>query len=419
MSPDHFTNFLDKDRNLSKLTELVYSSLAEPITKDSNQVVKKYAVNMFNKLDRNLVRGQIYIIAVGLQKYIATDATTLPTLDFMPINKVIKETLISDIMKQPKSLENVNKVKSVLSVISNKYFRPIIKYGLTNQLVGALLKLAPIQSTGFNGTTLSEIIEIYLSLSNESITLDQASYSIVVQLVERGLELDQLKSYFDMDLFVETAFGSDNPLLAVKVFVNRADATVSLFMTVLFWCLILLLFITLRFGLLKFLRLLLYSISMATIFNLLLSVLLINPNFSRQLAFSFFVPQNSFGTFLINLCVFLFKDFGTYLVSQSIVIGFFAVIAYLIITSLIKKSSKAPILEKKTLANISLISRFTIVIVAFILLFSWWNYYSINKDILLLQESIQKLGDIDINQSIINGLREAGGMEFLQHFQKK
>lgn len=419
MSPSHFAKFLDKDRNISELTELVYSSLEEPITQDSSQAVYKYAVIILNKLDPGFVKGQIYIMAVGLQKYITSETTTLPTLDFAPLNTVIKETLISDVMKQPKTTENINKVKSVLSVISNKYFSAVIKYGLSNQLVAMLLKLDPIKDTGFNGSTLSEIVEIYLSLSNKNTTLDQASYSIVLKLVEKGLELDQLKVYFDMDLFLEKTYSSDNPVLAVKVFVNSADASISLTVKILFWCLILLILINLRFNLIKFLRLILYCISMATIFNLLVSVLLINPNFSRQLISPFSVPQNSFGGFWIKLCIFLFKDMGLNLVLQSVIISIIAVISYLIITSLLKRSTKTEISNNKPSVNISLVSRSAIILVAIIMFFGWWNFYSINKDIKVLQDNMQRLSNIDMREHITNGLKEAGGMEFLEYLQKK
>jgi hypothetical protein len=317
-------------------------------------------------------------------------------------------------MKQPKTIENINKVKAVLSVLNNKYFSAIIKYGLSNQVVTMLLELAPIKNTGFNGTTLLEIIDIYLSLSNESTTLDQASNRIVLQLIEKELELDKLKPYFDMDLFLEKSFTTDHPVLAVKNFVNSVDASLSLLLNVLFWCLILLLFINLRFSPIKFLRILLYCISMATIFNLLLSVLLINPVFSENLIKSFSVSQGSLGDFWIKLWIFLLRDFGFYLALQSIFVSFFAVFSYLLISSLFKKLSNTKGIVAKTS-----ISRFVAIIVAFALIFSWWNLYSINKDIKLLQSNMQKLNDIDINQSIIIGLKEAGGMEFLKYIQKK
>lgn len=414
MSPSHFTKFLDKERKLSQLTALVYSSLTESPTVGSNQAINKYAVNILNKLDQDWIKSQIYIGAAGLQKYIISEAETLPTLDFAPLNIAIKETLISDVMNQPKTIESISKVKTVLSVLNNKYFSAIIKYGLSNHLVTMLLELAPIQSTGFNGTNILEIIDIYLSISNESTTLDQASYSIVWQLIEKELDLDKLNAYFDMNLFLEKVFGSDNPVLAVKNFVNSADASISLFTKILFWCLILLIFINLRFSLIKFLRIILYCISMATIFNLLLSILLIIPAFSQKLITPFSLPQDRFGDFWIKLWAFLFRDFGFYLALQSVLISFFAVISYLIINSLFKKST-----NNKTLASKSFISRFTVVIVALILLFSWWNFYSINKDIKILQNNMQKLSNIDMNQSIINGLKEAGGMEFLKYIQKK
>lgn len=420
MSPSHFTKFLDKEKKLSQLTTLVYSSLTASPREGSTQVINKYTVNILNKLDQDWVKSQIYIGAAGLQKYMASEAESLPTLDFSPLNLTIKETLISDVMNQPKTIENIGKVKTVLSVLNNKYFSAIIKYGLRNQLVTMLLELAPIQNTGFNGATILEIIDIYLSLSNESTTLDEASYSIVAQLVEKELELDKLKSYFDMDLFLEKAFGSDNPVLAVKSFVSSVDASISLFTKFLFWCLILLLFINQRLSLIKFLRIVLYCISMATIFNLLLSVLLINPAFSQKLITLFFIPQSHFGDFGVKLWVFLFRDFGFYLALQSVLVSIFAVICYLIINTLFKKATSIKTLDDtKIIVHKSLINRFAIVIVAFILITSWWNFYSIKKDMKLLQNNMQKRSNVDINQSIINGLKEAGGMEFLKYIPKK
>jgi hypothetical protein len=414
MSPSHFTNFLDKERNLSQLTALIYSKFAPSTTTDSKQDIKKYAFNILKKLDQDWIKSQVYIGSAGLQKYIVSEAESLPTLDFEPLNTAIKATLISDVMNQPKTLENLSKVKTVLAVLNNKYFSAVIKYGLSNQLVKMLLELAPIQNTGFNGTTISEIIDVYLSFSNESTTLDQASYSIVQRLVEKELELDKLKAYFDMDLFMEKAFGSDNPVLAVKNFVKSVDASMSRLTIILFWCLILLLFINFSFSLIKFLRIVLYCICMATIFNLLLSVLLINPNFSQTLINSFSVSQNNFSDFWVKLWVFFLRDFGFYFALQSIVISFFSVLSYLIISSLFKKS-----INSRTLASKFTISRFTAILVVFILLFSWWNFYSINKDIKILQSNMQKLSNMDVNQSIINGIKEAGGMNFLKYFSQK
>lgn len=414
MSPSHFTKFLDKEKNLSQFTGLVYGSLTEPTTEGSIQIIDKFTVNILNKLDKDWVKSQIYIGAAGLQKYIVSEAESLPTLDLSPLNTAIKETLISDVMNQPNTIDNVSNVKTVLSALNNKYFSTIIKYGLRNQLVTMLLELAPIQSTGFNGTTILEIIDIYLSLSNKSTTLDQASYSIVEQLIEKELNLDKLKSYFDMDLFMEKAFARDNPVLAFKTFVNRIDAAMSIFTKITFWCLILLIFINSHFRLIKYLRTILFCISMATIFNLLLSILLINPSFSQKLITSFSVPYNGFGDFWIKLWIFLFRDFGLYLALQSILISFFAVISYLIINSLFKKLT-----TPKTLVSKFFIKRFAVAVVAFLLIFSWWNFYSINKDIKIFQNSMQKISDLDINQNIIQGLKEAGGMEFLKYIQKK
>ncbi|MDF2890441.1 MAG: hypothetical protein K0R80_808 [Clostridia bacterium] len=414
MSPSHFSRLLDDEQKLSQLTVLLYSSLAETTASDRSQAIKKYAVNILNKTDQAWIKSQIYIGATGLQKYVASEATTLPTLDFVPLKTIIRESILAEVMKQPHALENVEKVKTVLSILNNKYFSAIIKYGLSNQLVTMLLELAPIQSTGFDRTTILEIIKVYLSFSNKSTTLDQASYNIVEQMIGKSFELDKLKDYFDMDLFIEKAFGDDNPVAAFKTFINGIDTSFSIATKVLFWCFMLLLWINLRFSLTKLLRTILYCVSLASVFNVLLSALLINPIASQKLITVFTVSQDSFNSLWVKLWVFLFRDFGLYLALQSIIISIIAVISYLIINPLFRKST-----HSKTKAHSFSAWRFTIVLVVFTLAFSWWSFSSIAGYTRSFRSNVQKLISTDINQSLIKGLKEAGGMEFLKYIQKK
>ncbi|HYE10774.1 MAG TPA: hypothetical protein VEF53_11395 [Patescibacteria group bacterium] len=416
MSPGHFTTLLDDEQKLSQLTVLLYGSLADSTASDRYQAIKKYAVNILNKCDQTWVKSQIYIGASGLQKYIASEATTLPTLDFVPLKTIIKESIITEIMKQPQALENVDKVKTVLSILNNKYFSAIIKYGLSNQLVTMLLELAPIQSTGFDRATVLEIIKVYLSFSNKSTTLDQASYSIVEQMAAKSFELDKLKDYFDMGLFLEKAFGDDNPVAAFKTFINRVDTSISLSTKVLFWCFMLLLWINLRFSLIKLLRTILYCISLASIFNVLLSALLINPISSQKLITLFTTAQVSFNNFWVKLWVFLLRDFGFYLALQSVFISIIAGFFYLTTKRLFKKTTN---INVKIKVHRFSTWRFTALFIVFTLVFSWWSFSSIAKDTKTFHSNVQKLLRTDINKSVVNGLKEAGGMEFLKYVQKK
>jgi hypothetical protein len=415
LSPSHFTGLLDKDKKLSQLTALIFNSLSESTAADNNEAyINRYAIDLLNKLNQTWVKGQIYIAATGIQKYIASEATTLPTFDFVPLNTVIKNSLVSELMKQPQTKGNIEKVKTVLAVLNNKYFSAIIEFGISNQLVTMLLELAPIRSTGFDRATISEIIEIYLSFSNKNITLDQASYSIVEQMAAKSLELDKLKDYFDSNLFLEKAFSDNNPITSFKTFVNRLDTSISLSTKVLFWCFVLLIFIFLQLSIPKLLRIILYCTSIASVFNVLLSVLLINPYFSHDFMNQFAAPQGAFSSFLNKLSVFLLRDFGLYLALQSVLISIIAVISYMLIKLVLRKTTN-------TKATVRYFStwRFSLVITIFVILFSWWNFSSIKKDINTFNSSIDKLHNTDIKQSIINGLKEAGGMEFLKYAQKK
>jgi hypothetical protein len=413
-SPNHFAAMLDNDKNLSKLTLLVYNGLSAPIESNTSQAaINRYAVSILNKIDQTWVKGQIYIGTTGLHRYISSEATTLPTFDLAPIKAVIKESLISDIMKQPQTEGNINNVKTVLTVLNNKYFSAIINFGLNNQLASMLLELAPIRNTGFDRTTILEIIRIYLSFSNKDTTLEQASYSIVKQMALEALELDKLRDYFDSNLFLEKAFGEVNPIASFKTLVYKVDTSISLSTKVLFWCFLLLLFIKVEFSLAKLLRITFYCTFVASAFNLLLSALLINPAFSSKLIAQFADSQGAFGKFLIKLLVFLFRDFGLYLALQSVVVGIIAAVLYLIIKLVFRKENNGEVIIPFAAW------RFTAVILIFILIFAWWNMTAINRATRTFRSDMDKLHSTDINQSIKNGLIEAGGMDFLKYLQKK
>lgn len=415
LSPDHFARFLDNDKKLSQLTVLIYSSLAESAKSESKYAaISQYSANILNKSDQNWVKSQVYIGATGLQKYLASEATTLPTLDFVPLKEVIRDSLVSQAMKQPQAINTINKVKTVLSVLNNKYFSAIIKYGFNNQLVTMLLELAPIKSTGFDSQTLSEIIKVYLSLSDKSITLDQASYSIVEQMIANSFELDSFKDYFDIDLFLEKAFANDNPVAAFKTLINKLDTSVTFLTIFLFWCFVLLILINQSFFIVRFLKLMLYCIIFASVFNILLAALLINPISSQKLIILITYFQGNPNSFWIKLWVFLSRDYGMYLALQSVLLSIIAVIAYFIIRLIFNKSTKP-----KSLTRRFSTWRPIAAIIGLVLIFSWWNYYSIKIEIKNFQGNILKLSSTDINQSVINGFIEAGGMNFLKYIQKK
>lgn len=413
-SPNHFANMLDNDKKLSQLTLLVYDGLSEPVEFNMRQAsINRYAVSILNKVDQKWVKGQIYIAATGLHRYISSEATTLPTFDLVPLKAVIKETLLTEIMKQPLTEEKVEKVKTVLTVLNNKYLSAIINFGLNNQLVSMLLELAPIRSTGFDRTTILEIIRIYLSFSNQNTTLEQASYSIVKQMAMEALELDKLRDYFDLNLFLEKAFGADNPIASFKTLVNKVDTSTTFLSKMLFWCLILLLFINAGFSITRLMKSVFYCTFVASAFNLLLSTILVNPNLSNKLMTLFVAPQGSFGRFLVKLLVFLSRDFGLYLALQSVLVCIIAAVLYLITKFVTAKKNKDSVQVHRFSTW-----RFSVVLVILMLIFSWWNITAINNGVNNFHRELEKQRSTDINQRIISGLIEAGGMNFLKYLQK-
>ena len=415
LSSIHFSTMLEDDKKLAQMTALVYGSLSEAATAEGNQVtVSKYALGILNKTDQSWVKGQLYITATGLHKYITSEAAVLPTLDFVPLNTAVKESLISEVLKQPQTKEKVEKVKTVLTVLNNKYLSAVINFGLSNQLTSMLLELAPIRSTGFDRSTLQEIIRIYLSFSNKDMTLDQASESIVGQMILEALELDKLKDYFDTNVFIEKAFGSENPLAAFKTFVNKTDTSISFTIKILFWCLLLLMLINSNFSLIRLLKSVLFCTVIGSIANFLLSALFVNTSASQRLIGFVVNSESTFTNFLVKLSGFMLRDFGLYLALQSILITVIAAVLLLLAKLIFSKASKI-----RKAGRFTPVWRFNFVLIIILIVFCWWSVASISQAVEQLQNNISAIKSRDIHQQIIIGLTEAGGMNFLSHLQKK
>lgn len=415
LSTNHFSAMLDNDKKLAQLTAIVYGSLSESASQDSSQGIRNlYTLQVLQSTDQSWVKGQIYINATALHKYLTSEAAALPTLDFVPLNTAIKESLVTEVMKHPQSKEKIEKVKNVLAVLDNKYLSSVIKFGLTNQLTSMLLELAPIRNTGFDKSTLQEIIRIYLSFSDKNTTIDEASKNIVSQMIQEALELDKLKDYFDTNLFLEKAFGSQNPIASLKTMINRADTSISLTLQVLFWCFILLLLINSGFSLKRLLKLTLFCTFIASAINFLFSALMVNSLVMQKLITQTINAQGAFSGFLAKLCVFLLRDYGLYLALQSVLLTILSLAAYLLIKFLFHQTQPA----KKTKYRLPL-WRLNVALIVFAISFSWWHVTAINREVVRFQKNIRELKDIDINQKIVKGLTEAGGMDFLKYLQKK
>jgi hypothetical protein len=232
-------------------------------------------------------------------------------------------------------------------------------------------------------------------------------------MASEALELNKLRDYFDMNLFVEKAFVDVNPIASLKTFLTKVDTSTTVLVQVLFCCLLLLLLINVNFNLVKLLKNTFYCTFAASSLNLLFSILLINPLYSNKLITAFANPQGSFGRFLVKVLVFLFRDFGLYLALQSVLLTIVAAVLYLIMKLLFKKAKNA-----KAIVHFPT-WRLTAVIVIFTVVFVGWNLIAINSEIVAFHKDMDKIRSADINQSIVNGLIEAGGMDFLKYVQRK
>lgn len=409
MSVSHFAKLMDDDKRLSYVKELAFSNLEK--AEVSKAPLNQYILNVLQKTDQDWLQRQLYIGSVGFHEYLFSNSSNLPTLDFSAVKLVIREALLTDVMSQAKTQEEIGKVKTILSVLNNKYLSAIINFGVNNQVVNMLLELAPVRNTGFDGSTVKEILQVYLSLSSKNISLDQASYDIVEQLASKALELDKLRDYFDLDIFLSSAFGELDPVKAAKLLISRTDKALTFSVSVVFWCLLLLILLCCGLNI-KMLKRLSACAFFASLLCLLLSLILLNQAAAQNFLSRLVSTRGAFNGFLSQMLLFIIKDFSLYLALQSTVLSLASAGVFLLFKALSKKASKAKVSSRRfpTL-------RAAAIIFILMLAVSWWNAAAINSEVKAFRSNMRKLKGNNINQSIVKGLTEAGGMNFLKHLQ--
>lgn len=413
LSSRHVGEVLESDRNLSSMTELLYTSITETAdSQQSHSLASIITIKTLRRTEPEWLKSQVYIGVKGIHNYLTTENTILPTLDFTHLNNAIREQLMVELLEQPQGKAKIQNVRTVLTALDNKYFSTIINFGLNNKLVSMLLELSPVQDTGFDKTTLQEVVRIYISFSNKNLDLDEASHQIVKQMTEEFLELSKLKDYFDLNVFMEKAFGNNDPLKALKRIIQSSTKVLSRTATVLFWCFVIYLTLVQKLRLLEAVKSLAYCGIFASITTLLLALLLMNASIVQSLLNVLLQPKGIFDSFSFKLYAMLLRDAGSYLLLQSIVTSLIAM-AFAI---LLRRTGKKPQTKKKHF-NFPII-RACLIVTVFIVVFCWWNFSELQREAKLFQANRTALQSADLDDNIIKGLIEAGGMHFLKHLQK-
>jgi hypothetical protein len=127
MSPYHFSRLMDNDKQLAEFTTLIDEALSEANSSNSkSSLMTTYAYKVFKQADKAWLKEQLYLALTGFHKYTAAGASSLPSLDLTPLKSSIKELLLAEAMRQPQISEKTEKVKSLLTILNNKYLSSII-----------------------------------------------------------------------------------------------------------------------------------------------------------------------------------------------------------------------------------------------------------------------------------------------------
>lgn len=408
MSSQHLSRLLEDDKKLTELTVTIYASLAaSSSSKEQDVFLRQYMAKVLANTDQSWIKSQVYITAKGLHQYIFSEASTLPTLDIIPLKKAIRNVLISEIMKSDQAKQKAEKIQTILSALNNKYFAKIVALGLNNQLVTMLLELSPIRSTGFDKATINEIVRIYISLSNKNISLEEASTSITEQMAADMLRLNEIKDYFDLNLFMGKAFGELDPLKTCRTFAAAADKTVTRTISISLWCIVLLLTIHRRFHLTSVIKAAARSVLIASALLLCISAPLINRPFIEGILSHMYSEQNTLSYILIKYASLFIRDLGLYLALQALITALPCGLLFFLV-----KGGKAAVKSEKHF-RLFPAKRLSLGISVFLLVFIVISFISLSNEYKTFSGDLARLSQTDISQSIRKGLVEAGGMEFL------
>ncbi len=381
----HVSRLLENQKQQQALLELLVLNIREHSV---------YGSTALENTDQDYIRSQLYILLKDFHQYLISNTDTLPTIYIAPLKPAIKEYILQEALAQPQTQDKISKVQTILNTLNNKYFNALLNFSLNNQVISGLLQLTPVKNTGFDRSTVSQILSIYLSFSQSNISIEEASRSIVEKMTSEALQLDSIKDYFDTGMFAASAFGEKQPLLALKELIRHMDSTLSYFIPFAGILLLVLLLCSGVKSLFWRLRAVFACSSMAALLALLLS------------PFFLFRGLSSTQSFFSGLLNLLLRDYGWHLLFTALLTLGVSIGLYICFRRFIKENSSE---KKKTF----LLPRLRLSLVLILLLFitGWWSIDSIKKELLVFNTELQEFHQTDHRQDIWRALGDTIGIK--------
>lgn len=388
LAPKHVSKLLERPKNQQSLLELLYGSLEENFA---------YRGNPLQNADQDFVKSQLYMLLKDFHHYVVSKDSTLPTLYVAPLKPVLKDYILQKALTQPQIQDKTAKVQTLLNTLNNKYFNALVNFSLNNQVISSLLQLTPVKDTGFDRSTVSQILSIYLSFSQSDITIEEASRSIVEKMTAETLQLDNMKDYFDTGLFLNSAFGEKQPIGALRELIQHTDSTLSYFIP--FAGILLLLLLLLSGEKTLFWRL--KAVSFCSGIAALLALLLVS---SRLLAAG--IQSEEPSGFLKGFLLLLFRDYGLHLIGISLMTLGSSIGLYIFFRRFEGDNSS----EKKKNFFIPRL-RLSLILLLLLFITGWWSLYSIKKEGFALVSELEQFRQTDHHEDIWRAIGDTTGIK--------
>ncbi len=185
---------------------------------DVDGVVTKLA----ESVDRQWIEDTADKTANGIYSYVVSDTDRLPVLDIRPLKTSLVNGITDELLKMRELQAAFYTVKTA-AVMLNGPYKSFIKNGVVSDaFLDSIMSKPEIKALGLETEFVKDVIAKYSNVKDVKTDTSAIEREIIHGLVADFLRFDTINDEFDLNVFMEKAYGDGiNPLAAVK---NRVAA---------------------------------------------------------------------------------------------------------------------------------------------------------------------------------------------------
>ncbi|MTI48408.1 MAG: hypothetical protein FH761_11230 [Firmicutes bacterium] len=343
LSSKYFNNSFEKN-NISTSIKDIFINRLEANRINANELasppLNKFEENnlasvdlgriILEHLDQNWVEEQISLLIKESFAFVFDDSNALPIIDIKITKDNFFKGLITEAMKQASTNKDIETIGEVIKLLDNKYMALLIDNDTTDEIVNQILNLEIVKASNLDRDMILTIIKVYRE--NRSDNIDEISHSLVSEMFNSKIDINNYKDYFDLNLFLEKSFDEvENPFYSLKILISSIRS-ITLRTILLLLLVLIIIVIIANFSIKGTIKWLSNGLIIAGLSSILIGLLKFFPFISKILYYNtFYKIQSAQSTESIHNFQYWIQSFVdkffTMLIIQGIILTALAILA--------------------------------------------------------------------------------------------